>query len=285
MLALVGRQNVETADRAAPGSRDHRLQQPNEPRRAMVSTIVAVEQVAVDSRAAAAAARPAPPSGSAGNAWRRARLMSVSRRPPSARPRGCRGRPDSSRTPPGCRTARPIRPAPGSPQARDAGAPSGCDWPSCTSCSNSSSGLLAGSLIRSGSVLMNSPTMLSMPAISGGRPATVTPNTTSSRPVSRPSRMPQAAWTTVLSVRPCCARLPGERRGQRLAQRQRDLLGRDRHSPGLRAAPAGCACVQTRQAPPARPRSRRRGPARRSRPDNRGRASPAAARAASPLRA
>ena len=62
--------------------------------------------------------------------------------------------------------------------------------------------MAGGSLRRSGSVLMNSPTMVSMPAISGGRPATVTPNTTSSRPVSRPSRMPQAAWMKVLSVRP-----------------------------------------------------------------------------------
>ena len=66
-----------------------------------------------------------------------------------------------------------------------------------------SSGLLAGSRTRSGSVLMNSPTMLSMPAISGGRPATVMPNTTSSRPVSRPSRIAHAACIKVLSVRPC----------------------------------------------------------------------------------
>ena len=49
---------------------------------------------------------------------------------------------------------------------------------------------------------MNSPTMVSMPAISGGRPATVTPNTTSSRPVSRPSRIAQAAWMTLLRVSP-----------------------------------------------------------------------------------
>ncbi len=49
---------------------------------------------------------------------------------------------------------------------------------------------------------MNSPTMVSMPAISGGRPATVTPNTTSSRPVSRPSRIAQAAWMMLLRVSP-----------------------------------------------------------------------------------
>ena len=57
--------------------------------------------------------------------------------------------------------------------------------------------------MRSGSVLMNSPTMPSMPAISGGRPATVTPNTTSSRPLSRPSRIAHAAWIKVFSVSPC----------------------------------------------------------------------------------
>ena len=45
--------------------------------------------------------------------------------------------------------------------------------------------------------------MRSMPAISGGRPATVTPNTTSSRPVRRPSMIAHAVWMKVLSVRPC----------------------------------------------------------------------------------
>ena len=50
---------------------------------------------------------------------------------------------------------------------------------------------------------MNSPTICSMPAISGGRPATVTPNTTSSRPLSRPNSIPHAAWIRVLERRPC----------------------------------------------------------------------------------
>ena len=81
----------------------------------------------------------------------------------------------------------------------------------------------AGSLIRSGSVLMNSPTMLSMPAISGGRPATVTPNTTSSRPVSRPSRMRPGRLDHGVEREALRARLPGQRRGHRLAQLQRDL--------------------------------------------------------------
>ena len=192
----------------------------------------------VDSRAAAAAARPAQPSGSADNAWRHARLMSVSRRPPTSAARAAAvdrivlehhqgveqlarsGQPLDLR-----QTEMLVRHQPRLAVLHL------LQQLAAAACS-------AGSLIRSGSVLMNSPTMLSMPAISGGRPATVTPNTTSSRPVSRPSRMPQAAWIKVFSVRPCCARLPGQRRGQRLAQRQRDLLGRDRHSPGLAAAPA-----------------------------------------------
>jgi hypothetical protein len=55
---------------------------------------------------------------------------------------------------------------------------------------------------RTGSVLMNSPARSSIPAISGGRPDTVVPKTTSSRPASWPSTSPQAACTAVLSVTP-----------------------------------------------------------------------------------
>ena len=50
---------------------------------------------------------------------------------------------------------------------------------------------------------MNSPTMCSTPASSAGRPATVTPNTTSSRPLSRPSSTPHAACISVFSVTAC----------------------------------------------------------------------------------
>ncbi len=49
---------------------------------------------------------------------------------------------------------------------------------------------------------MNRPTMRSTPGSSGGRPDTIAPNTTSSRPVSRDSRTPQSAWSTVLTVTP-----------------------------------------------------------------------------------
>ena len=50
---------------------------------------------------------------------------------------------------------------------------------------------------------MNSPTIRSAPESSAGRPATVTPNTTSSRPVSRPSSTPNAVCTIVFSVSAC----------------------------------------------------------------------------------
>ena len=96
------------------------------------------------------------------------------------------------------------------------------------------SGLPADSRIRSGSVLMNSPTICSMPAISGGRPATVTPNTTSSRPLSRPSSIPHAAWIRVLSVSPCRRPCSLSRVVKRLAQQMRDLLGRDRRPGAIR---------------------------------------------------
>ena len=49
---------------------------------------------------------------------------------------------------------------------------------------------------------MNRPTIRSTPASSGGRPATVTPKTTSSRSVSRPSSTAQVPCTNVFSVSP-----------------------------------------------------------------------------------
>ena len=45
---------------------------------------------------------------------------------------------------------------------------------------------------------MNRPTIDSIPGSSAGRPDTVAPNTTSSRPVTRPSSTPQAAWISGL---------------------------------------------------------------------------------------
>ncbi|SQA22126.1 Uncharacterised protein [Streptomyces griseus] len=44
--------------------------------------------------------------------------------------------------------------------------------------------------------------MRSTPGSSGGRPETVSPKTTSSRPVSEPRTRPQAVWTTLLRVTP-----------------------------------------------------------------------------------
>ena len=148
------------------------------------------------------------------------------RTPPQAR----RGQPDSSRTPPACRTARPPQAGSGSRQARDADASISLDWLSCTCRSRSRSGLPGGSLTRSGSVLMNSPTMLSMPAISGGRPATVTPNTTSSRPRQPAEQHSPGRLHERVERQPLPRACSRQRRGQRLAQRQRDLLGRDRRA-------------------------------------------------------
>ena len=53
---------------------------------------------------------------------------------------------------------------------------------------------------RTGMVLMNNPTICSMPGTCAGRPDTVAPNTTSLRPVSLPSTIAHAACTTVFTV-------------------------------------------------------------------------------------
>ncbi len=67
-------------------------------------------------------------------------------------------------------------------------------------CSNSALSEAAGSSrTRTGTVLMSMPIIESAPASSAGRPLTVEPNTTSSRPVSEPTRMAQIPWHTVLS--------------------------------------------------------------------------------------
>ena len=72
---------------------------------------------------------------------------------------------------------------------------------------------------------MNRPTMLSMPAISGGRPATVTPNTTSSRPVSRPSSIAHGALDVGVERQAACPR-------QRPAARRSALAGAHLHPLG-----------------------------------------------------
>ena len=233
-----------------------------------------------DSRAAAAAARPACTD-------QRQRIM---RRVVPARHR-------PSRSPPACRRqraavdrivlehhqrveqTRPSRPAPGSRPGPDAGAPSAATGCPASPRAAPTAAARGGSRTRSGSVLMNSPTIRSMPAISGGRPATVTPNTTSSRPVSRPSSIAHAACRIVFSVSALLARacrlsaavsarssasvdLLGHRRGLRL----RSTAAHSRvpsSSPAKRLAPG---------------RQRRRAVLRRdATPDSRGTASPAAA--------
>ena len=225
---------------ARSGVGNRRLQQPHQPARQRLDA-AAIEQVG-----SIVEPQPQPLARHRHQAQRIMRGIvpadvgqAAARRP---LPQGRRGRPDSSRTPPGCRTARPSPARPWISASPRCWCAISRDWLSCNSLESARSGLPGGSLMRSGSVLMNSPTMLSMPAISGGRPATVTPNTTSSRPVRRPSRIAQAAWMKVLSVRPCGARLPRQRRGQRLAQRKRDLLGRNRRPPRIvRRQPASAS--------------------------------------------
>ena len=197
-------------DRAL-GRRDRRLQQPHQPRPHPLNARP-VEQVGtiVEPQLQPLARRRR--QGSADNAWHHGPTMSASRRPSASA--GKTGAVDRIVLEHHQRVEQlaQTRPAPGSRPGPDADARISRDWLSCT-CRQQvpSSDCSGGSLTRSGSVLMNSPTMLSMPAISGGRPATVTPNTTSSRPVSRPSRIAQAAWMKVLSVRPRCARLLRQR--------------------------------------------------------------------------
>ena len=58
---------------------------------------------------------------------------------------------------------------------------------------------------RTGTVLINNPTIASAPATSGGLPETVVPKATSWRPVSTHSSCANAACNTMLTV-VCCAR-------------------------------------------------------------------------------
>ncbi|BBZ44469.1 hypothetical protein MPRM_17500 [Mycobacterium parmense] len=58
----------------------------------------------------------------------------------------------------------------------------------------------ASTRARTGTVLMNSPTIESAPSTSGGLPDTVVPKATSCRPVNHVSSCAQAACSTVLTV-------------------------------------------------------------------------------------
>src|ERR1700722_5421520 len=55
-------------------------------------------------------------------------------------------------------------------------------------------------LARTGTVLINNPTIESAPATSAGRPDTAVPNATSWRPVNQHNSCAQAACNTVLTV-------------------------------------------------------------------------------------
>ena len=166
-----------------------------------------------------------------------------------------RGRPDSSRTPPACRTGRPAPPPAGSRPAPHADAPSAPTARPASAAAAPTAAARGGSCSRSGSVLMNSPTIRSAPASSAGRPATVTPNTTSSRPVSRPSSTPNAVCISVFSVSACSRAEPASERVSAAIERQR------RPAPGATGAVPATAAAQAACPPPAPPAPRARPPA------------------------
>ncbi len=86
---------------------------------------------------------------------------------------------------------------------------------------------------------MNSPTMPSTPGSSGGRPATVAPNTTSVRPVIRASRSAHAPCTTVFTVSPCVRASSVTRRFRSSGMWVSTLSG----TTGTRAGSAGATSV------------------------------------------
>ena len=73
-------------------------------------------------------------------------------------------------------------------------------WAAC-SCSSRSAVVVAAVMVaRTGTVLINSPTIDSAPATSAGRPETAVPKTTSCWPVSQHSSCAKAPCSTVLTV-------------------------------------------------------------------------------------
>ncbi len=71
--------------------------------------------------------------------------------------------------------------------------------------------LPGASSTTTGTVLMKSPTIVSTPARSCGRPETTVPNATSRRSVSRPNTTAHANCSTVFRVRPCSRAQPVNR--------------------------------------------------------------------------
>ena len=115
----------------AVGRRDRRLQQPDQPRRQRLARSRGRTGRA-DSRAAAAAARPA--TASEAQRIMRGVVPADAAEPQAAgiRRQARRGRPDSSRTPPGCRTARPVRARPWISASPRCWCAISRDWLSCT---------------------------------------------------------------------------------------------------------------------------------------------------------
>ena len=152
----------------------------------------------------------------------------------------------------------------------------------------------AAACSRSGSVLMNSPTMLSMPATSAGRPATVTPNTTSSRPLRRPSRIAPRRLQQRVQRHPLPARLPrsaprsASRRATARSARGATAAARPRAARRQHACASSSPASASRQAATAPlavlPRKERQIVAVRRHPRQRRRIAAAAHRAASSSR-
>ena len=197
------------------------------------------------------------------------------RRRPQPQPQGRRGPPDSSRTPPACRTARPGQPGPGSPPVPDAGAPSApIGGPAAAP--ERTQRLVRRKLHPQRQRVDEQPHHalnagnLRRPArhrnaehhvVAAGQPAQQ----------DRPRRLDVG-----VERQPPAARLLLQRRGQRRAQRQRDLL----RQPAARAPtarPPAASAPRAPPKPPARPSTPQPDPAPQSSADNRGRASPAAA--------
>ena len=74
-------------------------------------------------------------------------------------------------------------------------------WVACSSSSQAAISRSSSTRTRTGTVVMNSPTIDSTPASSAGRPDTVIPKTTSALPVYRLSSNPHAPCRIVLTVR------------------------------------------------------------------------------------
>ena len=133
-----------SAPSARSGIRRRRLQQPDQPLPERLD-LARIEQVGPVVEPQLQLARPAARSASADNAWRRGPrpARAAARRRRRAAP-GRRGRPDSSRTPRACRTARPGPPPAGSRRARCADAPSAATGSACVRRSSSDSGSCGG---------------------------------------------------------------------------------------------------------------------------------------------